>query len=137
MVAPKTGCKVLLHPRQGAVTKAIKQVQRNLTPDLLRGRWKIQTHPLEGHCYVAAEALWHLLGRVDWKPVFSAYEDEGGRATHWWLVHRTTGVIADPTKEQYEPEQPPYHLGKGCGFQSQQPSKRAQKVLDGIANRRS
>jgi len=119
------------------VNRAIRLVQQNLTPDLLQGRWKQQTHPLEGHCYIAAEALWHLLGKTEWRSVCASYIDEGGKATHWWLVHKITGEIADPTKEQYLPEQPPYHLGKNCAFLTQQPSKRAQKVLNRIWNNKN
>lgn len=116
------------------VRSLIKRVQRSLTPDLLVGRWKVQTNPLEGHCYIAAEALWHLLGRRDWKPCCASYTDEGGRATHWWLVNRKTGRIADPTREQYLPEAPPYHLGKGSGFLTRQPSKRAKAVISRVKN---
>jgi hypothetical protein len=121
---------VPVNPRNVNVNEAIKKVQQSLTPDLLVGRWKTQTHPLEGHCYVAAEALWYLLGRTKWKPVCASYIDDGGKATHWWLVHRKTGEIADPTKEQYHPEVPPYHLGKGSGFLTVKPSKRAQVVIN-------
>ena len=110
----------------------IKKIQKVLTPDLLVGRWKRQSNPLEGHCYVAAEALWHLLGKKDWKPICASYKDEGGKATHWWLVNRHTGEIADPTKEQYLPDQPPYHLGKGSGFLTKHPSRRAQIVIDRV-----
>lgn len=110
----------------------IRKVQKSLTPDLLQGRWQEQTNPLEGHCYVAAEALWHLLGCSEWKPMVASYKDEQGKATHWWLVHRTKGTIADPTKEQYFPDQPPYHLGKGSGFLTRLPSRRASIVLDRV-----
>lgn len=111
---------------------AIRRVQAALTPDLLKGRWKTQSHPLEGHCYVAAEALWHLLGCSDWMPVCASYTDSGGRATHWWLKQRRTGRIEDPTREQYLPSEPPYHLGRGTGFLTRQPSRRAQIVLDRV-----
>jgi hypothetical protein len=114
------------------VPQAIKAVQDNLSPDLLVGRWKVQTHPLEGHCYIAAEALHHVLGPSEWTPVRATYKDEGGRATHWWLRHKKTGEIADPTREQYGEDTPPYHLGVGSGFLTKKPSKRAQKVLDRI-----
>lgn len=117
------------------VEQAIKAVQASLSPDLLRGRWKKQSHPLEGHCYVAAEALWHLLGKDLWKPTCASYVDEDGKATHWWLVNKSSGQIADPTKEQYYPEEPPYHLGRGTGFLTTNPSKRAQKVLNAIKTR--
>lgn len=115
------------------VNEAIKKVQRNLSPELLQGRWKQQAHPLQGYCYVAAEALYHLLGD-EWKPVYARYEDEKGRATHWWLENRTTKQIADPTREQFEPNQPPYDKGVGCAFLTQQPSRRAQIILDRIEN---
>jgi hypothetical protein len=89
-----------------------------------------QTSPLEGHCYIAAEALWHILGKDEWKPMCASYIDETGmKATHWWLVHRVTGEIADPTREQYLPDSPPYHLGTGRGFLTQHPSKRARIVI--------
>lgn len=115
----------------------IEWVQKPLTPDLLKGRWKKQSHPLEGHCYVAAESLWWLLGCVDWTPYCASYQDEGGKATHWWLVNKQTRKIADPTKEQYLPDEPPYHLGRGNGFLTKKPCKRAQIVVErvyGLAN---
>lgn len=111
--------------------KAVRLVQSALTPDLLKGRWKKQTHPLSGYCYVASEALWHLLGKTDWKAVCATYSDDTGRATHWWLVNKNTGKIVDPTKEQF-PNTPPYHLGRGVAFLTQNPSKRAQTVLNRI-----
>lgn len=127
------GCAFMLD-RLETRQALIRQVQAALTPDLLRGRWKAQSCPLEGHCYVAAESLWYLLGCDDWKPMCASYVDEGGKATHWWLVHRQTDAIADPTAEQYLPEQPPYHLGKGSGFLTKKPSKRAQVVLTRVAS---
>lgn len=111
------------------IPDAIRKVQQCLTSELLVGRWKTQTHPLEGHCYIAAESLWYLLGPKKWKAVCASYTDKNGKATHWWLVNRTTGVIADPTREQYAPNNPPYHLGKGTGFLTNKPSKRAMIVL--------
>lgn len=110
----------------------ICKIHKSLTPDLLVGRWKKQNMPLEGHCYIAAEALFHILGPSKWKPMCASYRDEGGKATHWWLVHRETGEIADPTKEQYLPDSPPYHLGKGSGFLTKKPSRRAKILIDRV-----
>lgn len=117
-----------------SVDVIIAKVQRALSPDLLSGRWKVQTHPLEGHCYIAAEALWHLLGPDEWRPFCASYKDEGGKATHWWLEHRITGERADPTREQYEPDEPPYHIGKPMRFLTKAPSKRARIVIDRVMN---
>jgi len=115
----------------------IQLVQQVLTTDLLRGRWKIRdnnAHFTDGHCYVAAEALWHLLGTNLYQPFVASYEDKDGKATHWWLVNKDTNELADPTKEQYihVGEKPPYHLGRRAAFLTKKPSKRAQIVLDRI-----
>jgi hypothetical protein len=120
--------------RDSKIAKLVREVQSNLTPELLKPRWKNQRHPLEGFCYVAAEAMYHLLGKEDWKPCMASYEDEGGKTSHWWLAHKTTGRIVDPTHEQFTElgKVPPHHLGKGCGFLTQQPSKRAQRILDRV-----
>ena len=65
----------------------------------------------------------------------ASYVDEGGHATHWWLVNRQHGAILDPTAEQYLPEKPPYHWGRGSGFLTVKPSKRAQIVIDRIRDK--
>lgn len=112
----------------------VKRIQSVLSPDLLNKEWlKKQTHPLSGHCYVASEALWYLLeDNSEWKPMMASCYDEGEKITHWWLENKITGEILDPTKEQYENESPPYLVGKGCGFLTKTPSKRAKIVIDRI-----
>ncbi len=115
------------------MTDLILEIQKNLTSDLLKGRWKTeQEHPLEGHCYIAAEVLWHSLDKKDFKPMCAVYFDEKGKCTHWWLKNKNTGEILDPTAEQYYPDTPPYTLGRGCGFLTKEPSKRAKIVLNKI-----
>jgi hypothetical protein len=86
----------------------IARIQAALSPDLLRQRYRDMVDPAvptAGHCYHAAEALWHLLGgrASDWTP--HVYREADG-VTHWWL-RRADGVIADPTADQYQPAQPP------------------------------
>jgi hypothetical protein len=49
---------------------------------------------------------------------------------HWWL-RTPTGDIIDPTAAQY-PEGFDYSVGRGGGFLTKHPSKRAQKLLDRI-----
>jgi hypothetical protein len=88
---------------------------------------------LKGHCYIATEALFHLLkDNKRWKPMCASYNDEHGKATHWWLVNKDNGNILDPTKEQYLPDEPPYHLGRGCGFLTKNPSKRAKIIINRV-----
>lgn len=45
----------------------IDAIHRNLSDDLLSTKWrKLRTEKAtSGHCYIAAEALWHLLGGRD------------------------------------------------------------------------
>ena len=119
------------------ISDMIDLVQKSLTDDLLRGRWKNKddnSHHTDGHCYVAAEALWHLLGIDKYQSYVASYIDKGGKATHWWLRNKITGEYADPTKEQYLHinEVPPYHIGKRAAFLTKLPSKRAKIVIDRV-----
>jgi hypothetical protein len=51
---------------------------------------------------------------------------EGG--THWYLKNSTTGKIVDLTSSQFR--QPvPYESGRGVGFLTLKPSKRARIVI--------
>lgn len=87
----------------------INKIQSVLTPDLLRGMWKkdVVDHPTAGHCYIATEALYWMLGGPDgdYKPyvlthkVFPEGLDRG--ETHWFLKNKKNGKILDPTAEQF------------------------------------
>lgn len=101
-----------------------------LTSDLLREPYRTWVeqegaHPLTGHCYVATEALYHLLGgkAAGWQPMHQKHE--GG--PHWWL-RGPSGEVVDPTAEQCDTPVP-YGLGRGKGFLTQKPSRRAQIVM--------
>lgn len=82
--------------------------------------------PLAGHCYVASEALYHAAGGASgpWKP--ETVRHEGG--VHWYLRHRTRGHVLDLTAEQFTAP-PPYAEGRGRGFLTKQPSRRAAELL--------
>lgn len=99
-----------------------------LTDDLRRKPWKGNANPLAGHCYVASEALYHLTGKTMTPQVI---RHEG--STHWYLKDKS-GTIHDLTAGQFKTPVP-YHQGKGCGFLTKLPSKRAQivigRVIDG------
>lgn len=100
-----------------------------LTPDLLKPKWKAIADKKGtrycGHCYHAAEALYWLLGGPDsgCKPM--TVHHEGG--THWFLKTKE-GNVLDPTAEQFIVP-PPYDEGRGRGFLTKKPSKRAAKVI--------
>lgn len=106
-------------------------VQSALTPDLLRPAYRFmadEANPTAGHCYHAAEAAFHLLGGkpAGWVPHVHRGEDG---ITHWWL--RRGAEIADPTADQYLTigEQPPYDLGRACGFMTIRPSRPAAEII--------
>jgi hypothetical protein len=113
----------------------IAQITEALSPDLLKLKYRFMhdpANPTAGHCYHAAEALWHLLGGEDsdWKPQVHR-EDDG--VTHWWLRH-ASGAIADPTAAQYQNDPLPYErgLGKGCGFMTREPSRPARILIERV-----
>ena len=117
----------------------IKKIQSVLTKDLLIPEWakKLEQgkhHPFAGHCYAASEALYHLLGGKE-----KGYKPMRGKGlnneTHWWIVDKE-GNKLDPTAEQFYfvGLKPPYEAGKGSGFLTKNPSKRAKEIISRIQN---
>lgn len=93
-----------------------------------------------GNCYACVEALYHLLGGASsgWVPHTVRHEGD----VHWFLAKRTQTVdsdhppeilevweILDPTAAQFR-EPPPYELGRGRGFLTRGPSRRARELMD-------
>lgn len=85
-----------------------------------------------GHCYVASEAAYYLLGgkEAGWTPHHIRHV---GRS-HWYLKHRT-GEILDLTANQFRTPLD-YKEGRGKGFMTKQPSKRTVKLLERIGGSR-
>ena len=113
-----------------SLTDVCRSVQAVLTPDLLRAGTYTPTgrsELLEGHCYHAAEAVYHLAGgkAAGLTPVVGKL----GGGTHWWLV-QTDGSVVDPTAAQL-PDGYAYQ-GRRCGFLTRQPSKRARTVIERV-----
>lgn len=85
--------------------------------------------PVEtGHCYIAAEALFHLLGGKE--AGYTAYVMRVDDDTHWFLKDRK-GKILDPTAAQF-PDGVDYSKGRPCGFLTKKPSRRAQYLIDKV-----
>jgi hypothetical protein len=114
--------------------KEINAIQNSLSDELLTSyQKKLLTgiHKTEGHCYVAAEAIYHLLGgRSNGWEAFVLPKIVLTNNTHWWIKNKYTGTIVDPTKEQFGGDPIPYDKGKKCGFLTSSPSKRARVVLE-------
>lgn len=82
---------------------------------------------MRGNCYVASEALYHILGGMGsgWKPmVMRSYDD-----THWFLKHES-GIIVDPSRLQFKGKLLDYSRARGCGFLTKHPSKRAVALIE-------
>jgi hypothetical protein len=103
-------------------------VQFVLTDELRRAPWRGSPNPLAGHCYVASEAVWHMSGGTESGLTPQVIRHEG--ATHWYL-RRSDGEIIDPTASQFQTPVP-YEQGRGCGFLTKAPSKRAQVVINRV-----
>jgi len=110
----------------------LAQVQDQLTDDLRKPRYQGNVNPMAGHCYVASEAMYHLLGgvRSGYTPQQINHEGE----SHWYLRHKETGKILDPTANQFETPVP-YEKGRGKGFLTAHPSVRARTVIAGITKK--
>jgi hypothetical protein len=117
--------------------KIINNIQTVLSNDLLNNYWKNKIkkekhHKTAGHCYAASESLYHLIGGKN-----SGYTPHVGKnknnETHWWLQDKN-GNILDPTFEQFyfKNENPPYDNGRGTGFLTKKPSKRASIIIEKI-----
>jgi hypothetical protein len=142
-----------------------RAIIESCTPDLLEKKYREQLSPSDpretGHCAVASEAFYHLAGgkKAGFIPVVCGYaEDNKGnmkfkadiqpalqagwkKQTHWWIrgpegAARGGGKIFDITSGQYDAPYP-YQNGHNTGFMQpqQKPSKRAQIVIDRVAEK--
>lgn len=107
----------------------VTAVQNALTDDLRREPWRGNPNRLAGHCYVASEALYHLLQSKPWTVKSHFIQWEG--SPHWYLT--IDGWVVDPTVGQFGVV-PDYLLGVGKGFLTREPSKRAQTVIERVKN---
>lgn len=82
-------------------------------------------HKTFGHCYILSEAAYHLLGGKHSGYTPQHIKHEG--ISHWYLKHKD-GSILDLSAKQFK-NKPNYKNGKGIGFLTKKPSKRAQKLI--------
>src|SRR5581483_10235697 len=120
----------LPNPRYSSLVESIRE---NLTSDLLKPGIESGANPLQGHCYVASEAYYHMMGGAasGLKPKRMRI----GNDVHWWLEDKDGNVI-DITHDQF-PTPVPYDQGRGGGFLTSQPSKRAQILIDRLTQKSS
>lgn len=107
--------------REVIVDKEFVKANKLLKPEYLSAE-----RPFAGHCYVASEALYHTLGgkASGWTPCTIRHEG----SPHWFL-RGPNGEVIDLTSEQFATPVP-YEQGRGSGFLTREPSKRARIVLE-------
>jgi len=112
----------------------IDRIKKHLEPSLLLAKYRGQSHPLAGYCYVASEAYFHLAGGKGsgLKPMQISHEG----VSHWFLLNDRNLTLAgsqiiDITAGQFKTPVP-YSDAKGRGFLTKNPSKRTQRLLDAI-----
>lgn len=84
---------------------------------------------MKGKCYPVSEALYHRLGgkAAGLTPMYIVHEG----VSHWylrWEPHQGEVFYLDPTADQFN-TRVPYEQGKGCGYLTKKPSKRAEVYL--------
>ena len=81
-----------------------------LSDELRWDKWRGHANSAAGHCHTASEVCHALLGAA-WEPYMVPHE----RSFHWFLRHRETAEILDPTVAQFE-RLPSYERGRPVRF---------------------
>ncbi|MEW5822003.1 MAG: hypothetical protein AB1782_17550 [Cyanobacteriota bacterium] len=117
---------IKLVPRNPIIAKEeIYEALRKMGPQYLKPQYRKEWSPEDptfGYCYVTAEVIYHYLAPEGSKPACARTSPS---VVHWW-VETPDGTILDGTSDQFSGEKIPYLKGKGCGFLTKEPSKRAQ-----------
>ena len=118
------------------VTKLTQLIANSLSPKLLKPEYRQinANNPMYGHCYVATEAMHHLLKTFELTGTFKPFQaKDSNNISHWWLQN-DDGEILDITAAQYTSvgKTPPYASGKARVFMFPSPSKRSKKVIEDV-----
>lgn len=84
-----------------------------------------------GHCYVASEAIYHIAKNegIELKPMFVWHEN----CSHWYLLY--SDKVIDPTSQQFT-SLVNYGAGRGKGFLTKGPSKRAKAMIARVTTKK-
>lgn len=106
----------------------------SLTPELVKKEFLFlqKKHRLGGHCYVATEAMYYLLGGKSSGYMPASIVHEGVK--HYYLKHRESREVLDLTAAQFTTAIS-YEKGRGSVYRQSKPSKRTAVLLERV-NRR-
>jgi hypothetical protein len=111
------------------ICRYIELIKQNLTPAMRYHKYANSSAPLAGYCYVASEALYHLMGGKSSGLIPQVLRLSDGQ-THWYLKG-SNGVVYDPTAEQFD--NIIEYTGRPTGYLTKTPSKRTRLLLDKIS----
>jgi hypothetical protein len=114
--------------------KAFSLVRQCLSDDLRREEYQGEPNEFRGHCYVASEALYHLM---DKRRGFKPHTVQIGGETHWFLMIPGKINVLDPTFDQFDSPLPwcLYQDSRGRGFLTKKPSRRARILIARVKER--
>ena len=112
-----------------SINNLVKKIQDNLSQDLLKPQFKGHPNKLWGHCYVASEALYHLLGAD--ASYYRPMRIKVNSVNHWFLKNKKTNEILDVTAEQFDFKLD-YSKAKNAAFLTKKPSKRCKILIERI-----
>ena len=107
-------------------TALVQRIASVLSDDLRQPKYRGDPNPLRGHCYIAAEALFHMAGGRASGLVPRRMRHEGD--THWWLLDEE-GRVYDITAGQFKKPVPYDKAPRGGGFLTLEPSDRTIEVM--------
>jgi hypothetical protein len=110
------------------------QLRKKGSEKYLKPQYRLpKRHPLHGHCYVAAQSLYHGLGGE--KAGYEVFRMDHEGSSHWFLKN-PQGRVLDPTASQFR-NKPDYSKAQRAAFLHTQAgiSQRSQKFLEAISLR--
>lgn len=112
--------------------QVIQKIKLNLTNDLRLPKYRKNKNYLAGHCYVASEALYHLMQEEPIEYDFVPHCMKVVNDTHWFLKN-WRGKVIDITADQFD-KPLDYTKSRGRAFLTKQPSKRAKILIERVKN---
>ncbi len=116
-----------------ALMRRIKsELRKKSSEKYLKPQYKVPgRHPLHGHCYVAAQTLYHSLGGESAGIEVYRMDHEG--SSHWFLKN-AAGRILDPTASQFRTK-PDYSKAQRSAFlhTADGISRRSRNLLQAIS----
>jgi hypothetical protein len=105
-----------------------RRIVAALDDGLRKPKYRGDPNPYKGHCYVATESLFYLMGGPRSGATPMNVQHEGDQ--HWYLKLKD-GRVKDLTSKQFRTPVP-YDKARGRGFLTNVPSKRAAEVIDRV-----